>query len=252
VADRRSLTAAAALVTGVGFAAVKLLPAANALAARTWGVMVMDPSDLWALPMVGLAAAWMLRASASSGGGGDRQASEYGATAGTAVSHPPRGAGDARRALDFAAMIAAALASIATSKAPPPQPPPPPPPPPPVAVAVAEDPSCAALTVDTCERTATQTLVVVRARSRTGEACTIDMLRAEEASSEGHTAADLLPKNIVVRGDESRTFALTFLRAVSPGDLRGPLNARAQVGATGASGGQRVDDVAIGGDCSAN
>ena len=35
-------------------------PAANALAARTWGAMVMDPTDLWALPMVGLAAAWML------------------------------------------------------------------------------------------------------------------------------------------------------------------------------------------------
>ena len=68
VADRRSLAAAAALVTGLGFAAVKIVPAVNALAARTWGAMVMDPTDLWALPMVGLAAAWMLRRSAPRAG----------------------------------------------------------------------------------------------------------------------------------------------------------------------------------------
>src|SRR5262245_37588888 len=52
VEDRRSLAAAVALATALGFAAVKLLPAVNDLVARTWGAMVMDPTDLIALPMV--------------------------------------------------------------------------------------------------------------------------------------------------------------------------------------------------------
>ncbi len=224
--DRRSLAAATAIATAAGFAAVKLLPAVNALVARTWGAMVMDPTDLIALPMVGLAAAWMLRR--------------------------PRalatGRSDLRRALDFAAVLAAAVASIATSQAKPP-PPSPPPPPRPVAVAVAEDPSCAALAIDTCERTATQTLVVVRARSKAGDACTIDVLRAEEASYDGHTPADVLPKNVVVRGDESRTFALTFLRPVAPDERSGRLVARAQMRVTSSSGQQSEDEIELSGGC---
>lgn len=225
--DRRSLAAATSLATGLGFAAVKLLPAVNALVARTWGVMVMDPTDLVALPMVGLAAAWMLRAAPAPA--------------------PAGGRSDRRRALDFSAVIAAALASIATSKAPPP--PPPSPPPQPVAVAVAEDPSCASLSIDTCERTATQTLVVVRAQSKSGNACRLDVLRAEEAWYDGHTSADVLPKNVTVSGDQSRTFALTFLRPVSPDERTGRLLARAQMRVTSSSGAEHVDEVELTGGC---
>lgn len=226
IGDRRSLAAAAALATALGFAAVKLVPAANALVERAWGAMVMDPTDLVALPMVGLAAAWMLRRGAVASGAAR---------------------GDVRRALDFSAVLAAALASVATSSSRPPAPPPPPPPPAPVAVA--EDPSCAALTLDTCERTAGQTLVVVRARSRTGEACTLDVLRAEEASPAGHTSADVLPRNIAVRGAESRTFALTFLRPVSAGERGGSLLARAQIHVASAGGGESIDEVELSGNC---
>jgi hypothetical protein len=233
IADRRSLAAAVAVATAVGFAAVKHVPAVNELVARTWGRMVMDPSDLWALPMVALAAAWMLRANARD-----------------ARQSLPRESGrrDAHRALEFAAVLAAGLASAATSPSKPPVPPPPPPEPRPVSI-VAEDPSCAGITVDTCERTATQTLVVVRAQGRWGGTCTLDVLRAEEASSQGRTAADVLPKNVVLQGGESRTFALTFLRPVSPGELSGNLNARAQISAASSDGRQSSDEVQFVGDC---
>jgi hypothetical protein len=229
IEDRRSLAAVAAIATAAGFAAVKLLPAVNALVARTWGVMVMDPTDLIALPMVGLAAAWMLR-----------------------DARPvPAGRSDRRRALDFAAVLAASIASIATSQAKPPPTPPSPPPPQAVAMAVAEDPSCAELAIETCERTATQTLVVVRARSKNGGTCTIDVLRAEEAAlGGGHTAADVLPKNVAVQGDQSRTFALTFLRPVGLDERSGRLLARAQMRAVSASGVESVDEVELSGGCS--
>ncbi|MEZ4310901.1 MAG: hypothetical protein R3F14_22905 [Polyangiaceae bacterium] len=117
IESRRPLAAAAAVVTALGFAAVKLVPQANALVAAVWGTMVMDPTDLVAVPMVGLAAAWMLRETATA---------------------PAGQRSDLRRALDFAAVLAAGMASAATS-APPPKPQPPPPPARPVA-AVAEDP----------------------------------------------------------------------------------------------------------------
>lgn len=51
----------AAVLTAIGFAAVKLVPAVNALVASTWGAMVMDPTDLVALPSAGLAWLWMRR-----------------------------------------------------------------------------------------------------------------------------------------------------------------------------------------------
>lgn len=230
IEDRRSLAAAVSIATALGFAAVKMVPAVNALVERTWGRMVMDPSDLWTLPMVGLAAAWMLR---------DAGRFPVSATA-------SRSRADFRRALDFTALIAAGLASAATSKQPVP---PPPPPPAPVALAVAEDNSCVDLSIDTCERTATQTLVVVRARSRTGAPCTVDVLRAEEASYSVHTAADVLPKNIVLRGDEPRTFALTFLRPVSPDERSGQLVARAQMSSVTPGGAGQVDEVELTGGC---
>ncbi len=52
----------AVLVTGAGFAAAKLWPALNLALERSWGPMVMDPTDLCALPVLGLAWLW-LRAS---------------------------------------------------------------------------------------------------------------------------------------------------------------------------------------------
>jgi len=235
IGDRQSLATGAAIATGAFFALVKLVPAVNALVSATWGAMVMDPTDLFALPMVGLAAAWMLR---------DRPSAAL--ESGSLTRH--HGRSPARRALDFGAVIAAGLASMATSQSHPP-PPPPPPPPLPQPVAIAEDPTCVALTVDTCERTATQTLVVVRAQARSGQTCTVSVLRAEEASAQGHTSADILPKNITVGVGESRTFALTFLRAVDPADRSGDLLARAQIGATGDSGSERVQDVQFVGTC---
>lgn len=42
----------AILATAAGFVAVKLWPACNALVGRCWGTMVMDRTDLWALPVL--------------------------------------------------------------------------------------------------------------------------------------------------------------------------------------------------------
>ena len=91
--------------------------------------------------------------------------------------------------------------------------------------------------------------MIVRAQSRTGEACTVDVLRAEEASYSGHIAADVLPKNIVLRGSEPRTFALTFLRGVHPDERGGELRARAQMSATTPGGARSVDEVELTGGC---
>lgn len=51
------LAAVTLVLVGAAFAALKLWPAFNGAVARVWGVNVLDPSDLWALPM--LAVAWM-------------------------------------------------------------------------------------------------------------------------------------------------------------------------------------------------
>ena len=91
--------------------------------------------------------------------------------------------------------------------------------------------------------------MIVRAQSRTGEACTVDVLRAEEASYSGHTAADVLPKNLVLRGSAPRTFALTFLRGVHPDERGGELRARAQMSATTPGGARSVDEVELTGGC---
>jgi hypothetical protein len=89
---RALAVAAAAAATIVGFSAVKLSPAANAWVGRLWGPMVLDPSDLLALPFAILGGLWIRRA--------------------------PRawldGQGAFDRALRLAAFVATALASIAT------------------------------------------------------------------------------------------------------------------------------------------
>ncbi|MEZ4310900.1 MAG: hypothetical protein R3F14_22900 [Polyangiaceae bacterium] len=82
-------------------------------------------------------------------------------------------------------------------------------------------------------------------QSKTGETCSLDVLRAEEASYDRHTSADVLPKNVVVSGGESRTFALTFLRPISPDERSGSLLARAQMQLTSASGAQQIDEVEL-------
>jgi hypothetical protein len=58
--SRRAVAGPVALATAAGFAAVKLWPGFNALVARLWGPNVLDPSDLWALPMVAVAWLWLL------------------------------------------------------------------------------------------------------------------------------------------------------------------------------------------------
>lgn len=55
-APRRLLVAlGATLATGLTFSLLKTWPAANALANRAWGTVVLDPTDLVALPALGLA-----------------------------------------------------------------------------------------------------------------------------------------------------------------------------------------------------
>lgn len=85
----RARPVACAFATAVVFAAIKIEPRANALAAALLGACAPDPTDLLALPMTALAALWMSRDAADEG---------------------PRWA----RTL---AMVAASLASVATSRA---------------------------------------------------------------------------------------------------------------------------------------
>ena len=58
----RALAWVAALLTASVFAAVKVVPEVNAVVSRAWGPMVLDPSDLLALPFALLSALWMQRA----------------------------------------------------------------------------------------------------------------------------------------------------------------------------------------------
>lgn len=59
--SRQRLAWASAGLTALGFAGVKLHPETNALVSATWGPMLLDPTDLVALPMVALAACWLRR-----------------------------------------------------------------------------------------------------------------------------------------------------------------------------------------------
>jgi hypothetical protein len=87
---RAWVAVAAAGLTAVVFAAIKLDVRANALAAWALGSCALDPTDLLALPMTGLAALFCLRR-----------------------EHAPEG----RRLARTAAMVVASLASVATSRA---------------------------------------------------------------------------------------------------------------------------------------
>jgi hypothetical protein len=189
IEDRSALAMAAVLSTGAVFTAIKLYPPVNAWVAGVWGVMVMDASDLFTLPVLSLSAAFMLRSA-------------------PAIAPP-------RRFLDLGAVLAAALASAATSS---PGPPPAvPAPPQPVASAVVATPApgaCASLAVSVCERSSTGTFVVVEA---SGGGCEVEILRASEVSAAGTTPADTLPARLRVEDRGASTFSLSFLRPVDPG-----------------------------------
>jgi hypothetical protein len=58
---RRIVIVGSALATGILFAAVKLSPGFNAWVSPWWGTIVLDPTDLAALPALGLSAWWLLR-----------------------------------------------------------------------------------------------------------------------------------------------------------------------------------------------
>ena len=57
----RRLSAVAAVAPALAFTALQMWPAFNQALEGVWGVNVMDPSDLYALPMVGLAWWWFQR-----------------------------------------------------------------------------------------------------------------------------------------------------------------------------------------------
>jgi hypothetical protein len=192
IQDRSSLAMAAVLATGAVFTAVKLHAPFNAWVAGVWGVMVMDVTDLFTLPVLGLSAAFMVRSRAQR-----------------------EGFAPARRFLDFGAVIAASLASAATSAPPPPaQPPQPQAVAPAVEVAAPAPAACGSLALSVCERSETGTFVVIEA---SGGGCEVEILRAEEISPMGGTPADALPARVRVEDRGPSTFSLSFLRAVDPG-----------------------------------
>jgi len=198
---RAFLAVFAPIITGAGFAAVKLSAFVNARVAETWGVMTMDATDLWTLLVLPLSAAFLLRSKRP--------------------AEPARSA--SRRALDFAAVLAAGLASAATSA---PRSPPPPTPPQEVAAQVAaapEDPdACASLTLTVCERSASRTFLVVEAAATGRLSCTIQIERAAEVTPGlGEVEPERLPRQIVVKEGEKSTFSLTFLRPVEPEERTG-------------------------------
>jgi hypothetical protein len=196
-----ALPASAALATGVGFTLVKLWPEANAVVGALWGPMVLDATDLLALPALPLAVAFLVR-----------QEDEL----------PAHAASASRRWLQLASVFAAALASMATSR---PQPVPAVPIP-----AVAADPDAGAVAVVTqrgapcgevamtvCERSPSGSFLVFEARGA-DPGCTVEVLEASEISPAGSTPADKLPAAIELKSEVS-TFAVSFLRDV-PAEAR--------------------------------
>jgi hypothetical protein len=143
----------------------------------------------------------------------------------------------ARRALELAGVVLAALASVATS--PPPPPPPPPQPPPPRAVAIAAPDGCASLAVAVCERSASMTFVTIEATGMGPGTCQVNVLGAAEVTRAGaKPGADMLPAPVMVDPGGTATFSLSFLRPVDPAEQTGPVQLELDVrrGGVGASG----------------
>jgi hypothetical protein len=215
----RVLAAATTLATGVVFTLLKVHAPFNAWVTGVWGVNAKDVTDLLALPVLPLSAAFMLRGSGL---------------------EAPRGAlpSPARRVLDLAAVVAAALASVATSP-PPPPPPQVPPQPPQQAVAVAAPDTCASLAVAVCERSSTLTFVTVEARGVGPGTCQVDVLGAAEVTRAGaRPGPDMLPAPVMVDVGATATFSLSFLRPVDPAEQTGQVQLELDVrrGRVGASG----------------
>lgn len=212
------LAMACAFLTGAVFAAVKLYPPANALTARVWGRMWMDPSDLWALSVLPLSLVFMLRR---------LHAMDEHTHAEPASSH-------LRAAQNFAAVFLAGLASAATSPAPPPPVPPPPPPPQTIAASspaqVAESPAaCASLTLSVCERSSSMSFVVVEVIGQGPGSCTVRVAQAADIGFAGSiTDADKLPDLITVKEGEKATFSLSFIRHIVADEITA--NARVRLG----------------------
>lgn len=241
VEERAVLAAAASFATAAGFTAVKTCAPFNAWVAGWWGAMVMDGTDLLALPMIALAAAWLTRRDPSTT---DRAAP--------------------RRFLDLAAVLAAGLASAATSKAPEPKVAPPPvvavaPPEgeqpgaaattePGVAVAGASA-ECASLVVSVCERSPRGTFVVVETTGAGPGACELDVLEAFELSVAGDVAADKLPGHLRVEDHRASTFSLSFLRPVDPDELGAPVRVGLGVRRALHDDDERIERVEIAGAC---
>jgi hypothetical protein len=93
------------------------------------------------------------------------------------------------------------------------------PPPQPVTVAVDAD-ACASVAVTACERSATQTYVVLEAAGTGASACTVEVLAAREIAAVA-TSPDMLPAPLRVDPGQRATFALSFLRPVSPEEHHG-------------------------------
>jgi hypothetical protein len=121
----------------------------------------------------------------------------------------------ARRWLNFAAVVAAALASMATSQAPPPHAPP--------QLAVAAPAACASLALQVCEASPEQTFVVVEATGVGVGECTVAIAHAEATGAYGGTLGELdrLPSPIVVGQGATGTFSLSFPRTPDAADPAG-------------------------------
>lgn len=185
---RLALAVICTTATGVVFTLLKVHGPFNAFMTSVWGVNTMDASDIFALPVLVLSAAFMFRHAP-----GERGA-----------AHP------ARRVMDFAAVGAAALAAIATSPPPPKEPPAPTPP---QRVGVAAE-SCALIEASRCERSSTMTYVVVEATGLGPGPCSVQVHGARERAARV-TPVDMLPAPVRVDPEQRATFSLTFLRSIS-------------------------------------
>jgi hypothetical protein len=231
IENTKALAGVAGLLTGAVFTAVKLYPPFNAWIASVWGVMVMDATDLFTLPMIPLAAAFMLRARSDAKAPAEAAARRAGSPA--ALPAP------ARRFVDFAAVLAAGLASAATSKAPTP-----PPAVPPQPVAVVAEPAlptsntpCASLELAVCERSLSGTYVVAKATGAGPGSCAIDVSEAVElVEGDGAVHVEMLPARVKVKESESTTFSMSFLRPVDHGRVTQDVVLRLEVRGARADG----------------
>lgn len=89
---RRTMAAAAAVVlTGIAFAAVKTSSVANTWVSGNWGTVRLDPTDLLALPALAASFCWMIRSTPPNQSRGSRVGQSFGiflAAAATIATSP--------------------------------------------------------------------------------------------------------------------------------------------------------------------